>query len=101
MGFGVFHVTLSAGTMPGLDRFEVVADDGIRPVVLAPPPMLTYFAPGDGNGDGVVDVADLVQVILEWGPCPDPPASCGADADGDGMVGVGDLVLVILNWSGG
>ena len=29
--------------------------------------------PGDANGDGLVDVDDLVMVILGWGPCADPP----------------------------
>jgi hypothetical protein len=53
--------------------------------------------PGDVNGDGVVDVLDLVLVITGWGPCPPPP--CAADLDGDGEIGVGDLIQVIVNWS--
>ena len=52
----------------------------------------------DVNGDGVVDVEDLVQVILEWGTCPVPPADCAADVDGSGVVDVGDLVIVVLGW---
>ncbi len=55
--------------------------------------------PGDATGDGVVDVADLLSIILDWGPCPVPPASCPADLDGSGSVDVGDLVTVIVNWS--
>jgi hypothetical protein len=54
--------------------------------------------PGDVNGDGVVDVQDLVDVILAWGPC-DPPEDCYGDLNGDGVVDVQDLVMVILNWS--
>jgi hypothetical protein len=53
--------------------------------------------PGDTNGDGAVDVADVVVVILAWGPCP-PAEPCTADLDGNGQVDVNDLVLVILNW---
>jgi hypothetical protein len=48
---------------------------------------------GDVNGDGVVDVQDLVGVILMWGTA-DPDA----DVTDDGIVDVSDLVLVILNW---
>jgi hypothetical protein len=51
--------------------------------------------PGDVDGNGVVDVEDLVTVILSWGDC----MGCPADLDGDGMVGVTDMVIVILNWS--
>ena len=55
--------------------------------------------PGDVNGDGLVDVLDLVQVIVSWGPCPAPPQLCPADVDGSGAVDVLDLVLLIVNWS--
>ncbi|MHC4991832.1 MAG: hypothetical protein ACYTGC_12710, partial [Planctomycetota bacterium] len=53
---------------------------------------------GDINGDGMVDVDDLVLLILAWGPCPVPPAECPADINDSGMVDVDDLVLLILNW---
>jgi hypothetical protein len=47
------------------------------------------------NGDEVVDVVDLVDVVLGWGPCGQP---CDADVSGDGLVDVTDLVDVILGW---
>lgn len=56
---------------------------------------------GDLNGDGVVNVSDLLGVIGAWGPCPPPPASCPADfapGGGDGVVNVTDLLFVISNW---
>ena len=58
-----------------------------------PPPI-----PGDTNGDGVVNVTDLLAVIAAWGPCPAPPATCPADLNGDGLVNVADLLIVITNW---
>lgn len=52
--------------------------------------------PADVTGDGVVDVQDLVEIILAWGPCAAP---CIADVNDDGVVDVVDLVAVILAWS--
>ncbi len=49
---------------------------------------------GDVNGDGVVNVTDLLEVIGAWGACP----GCPADLNGDGVVNVTDLLLVIGNW---
>ena len=54
---------------------------------------------GDLNGDGSVDVADLMIVLAEWGPCPPPPATCPADLNGDGAVNVPDLLIILANWS--
>ncbi|MHC4946703.1 MAG: multiheme c-type cytochrome [Planctomycetota bacterium] len=55
--------------------------------------------PGDATGDGLVDVADLLLVLGEWGPCPAPPTECPADVDGTGEVDVSDLLMVLGNWS--
>ena len=55
---------------------------------------------GDVNGDGTVDVQDLVLVIVNWGPCPDL-GPCTGDLDGNGAVDVTDLVEVIVNWGTG
>jgi hypothetical protein len=52
--------------------------------------------PADANGDGVVNVSDMVLVVLSWGACPGLP--CAADVTGDGVVDVADLVAVVLAW---
>lgn len=70
-------------------KSEPVAMDVVVIDTLVPP------VNGDTNGDLVVDVTDLVNVILAWGAC-DPP--CPADGNCDGVVDVTDLVNVILNW---
>ncbi len=58
--------------------------------------------PGDANGDGAVNVADLLAVITAWGACPTLPVACPADIapfpGGDGQVNVSDLLLVVTNW---
>ncbi|MCH2148054.1 MAG: dockerin type I domain-containing protein [Phycisphaerales bacterium] len=53
--------------------------------------------PGDANGDGVVDVTDLLAVIYDWGVC-DPEGVCSGDLNGDGLANVDDLLMVIANW---
>jgi hypothetical protein len=53
----------------------------------------TPDCPADVTGDGAIDVEDLVEVVLNWGPC-----DCAADVTGNGVVDVEDLVEVILNW---
>ncbi len=53
---------------------------------------------GDLDGDGVVGILDLLILLSNWGPCPDPPAPCPADLDGDGNVGILDLLLLLSNW---
>ena len=54
----------------------------------------TGSIPGDVNGDGVVDVLDLLAVIAAWGNPGGPE-----DVNGDGIVDVLDLLLVLANWS--
>ena len=47
----------------------------------------------DINGDGNVDVSDVLAMVSAWGT-NDPDA----DVNGDGTVGVADLLLVIDGW---
>jgi hypothetical protein len=49
--------------------------------------------PGDINGDGYVNVTDLLVVIDAWGLTNSP-----ADVNGDGIVDVSDLLDVVGNW---
>jgi hypothetical protein len=51
---------------------------------------------GDHDGDGLVDVTDLLAVLGAWGPCPAP---CPEDGNQDGFVDVTDLLNVLANWS--
>jgi hypothetical protein len=50
--------------------------------------------PGDVNGDGFVNVTDLLAIMDVWGPCE----GCPADLNGDGVVDVTDLLEVVGNW---
>jgi len=50
---------------------------------------------GDLNGDGVIGVDDLLQMLAAWGVCE----GCVEDLDGDGVVGVDDLLLMLSLWT--
>ena len=50
--------------------------------------------PWDLNGDGVVNVLDLIELVMSFGPCED----CSADIDDDGIVNVLDLIALIMNF---
>ena len=50
--------------------------------------------PADINGDGFVDVVDLLAILAVWGDCPD----CPEDITGDGVVDVLDLLEVLGAW---
>jgi hypothetical protein len=61
--------------------------------------------PEDIDGNGTVDVDDLIAVVLGWGPCPGTcPPHCPPDIapigppQGNCSVDVDDLIAVILGW---
>lgn len=55
-------------------------------------PLPDCYADFDGNGS--VDVADVLTLINNWGSC----ASCPQDLNTDGNVDVGDLLILISAW---
>jgi hypothetical protein len=59
---------------------------------------LEPIPPGDANGDGVVNIDDLLLVINSWGLCQPPPSICPGDLNNTGATDVDDLLLVINNW---
>jgi hypothetical protein len=56
-----------------------------------PPPPVT----GDLNGDGVVNGADLGQLLAAWGAAP----GNAADFNGDGAIDGIDLGVLLANWT--
>jgi hypothetical protein len=53
----------------------------------------TPVCPADINGDGYVNVSDLLTVIDQWGFTNSP-----ADVNEDGIVNVSDLLIVVGSW---
>jgi hypothetical protein len=78
-----------AGTMSGGD-FTLVGGFWAGGAAADPGPTCT----GDLNGDGVVNVSDLLILFDSWGSCP----GCPADFNGDGVVNVSDLLILFDNW---
>ncbi len=80
-GNGVYTVTLTAGSAPGIDRFTVRIDDSLRPVTLMPDPALSIYAGSCyANCDGsttqpLLTVADF-SCFLDRFAAADPYANC-------------------------
>ncbi len=79
--------------------------DGVDTVTTTPDSIylevLTYL-PGDADGDGMVNIADVVYLInhiFGGGPPPDPLEA--GDANCDGMVNIADVVYLINYIFGG
>lgn len=93
VGDGVYEVPLSGDVRSGIDRFQVVVDDGVRPVTLMPLPQVVWAVPADADEDGDVDAVDFVA----WADCHDGPAlevlplCVGRDFDGDDRVTLRDF----------
>jgi hypothetical protein len=51
--------------------------------------------PEDLDGDGFVNIGDVLTALSDWGYC----ICCQSDLDGDGEVGINDLLSIIGAWS--
>ena len=86
--------------LAGLPRFvddpkTVDTGNGLPPIVdMGAYEFTGTVNPLDLTGDGVVDAADLAQLLADWGACP----GCPADLDGDGTIDADDLAELLANW---
>jgi hypothetical protein len=55
------------------------------------------LCPEDIFEDGIVNTADLLILLGNWGPCP-PEGPCPGDIDGSGAVGTADLLMLLAAW---
>ena len=51
----------------------------------------------DITGDGVVNAADLAQLLGKWGRCP-CPGCCPSDFNDDGVINAADLATLLGSW---
>jgi hypothetical protein len=74
---------------------QSVVEAGVDALLISATECFDAGIPGDANGDGQVDVADILAVIAAWGTSCN---NCTEDLDGSGFIDVADLLLVISNW---
>ncbi len=95
------YVVLAAGEGSISGAFSAVGSDqggSYQATIVGSDVVLTVVAPpvpGDVNGDGSVDGADLGLLLASWGPC-----ECNEDLNGDGVVDGADLGLLLASWTG-
>lgn len=85
-GIIAYDLWESQGRSAPLDMGSLVIDLDARP-----------SNPADLNGDGVVDVSDLLILLSNWGQCP-PGDECLGDINNDGVVNISDLLILLANW---
>ncbi len=78
------------GTPDGLGVEPVVTHDGTFTVTA--PPQSTLECPGDVDGNGVIDLSDLNQLLLAYTLAG--PANTAADVNADGEVNILDVIIV-------
>ncbi len=104
-GFGlldVTNVTLGTATIDlggfigtqtvTITRVRIAGDLTVTPIGTVDPE-----PDPDLNGDGVVNVFDLLILLDQWGACP-PDRECPADLTGNGAVDVFDLLTLLDAW---
>lgn len=78
-----------------IDNIVVNWPDGTSTVIIdVPTGRILEVRTADLNGDGVVNVPDLLALLAAWGPC----SGCPEDLDGNGIVDVLDLLQLLANW---
>lgn len=98
--------SLTAAQMDGEDAPSLFIGGGFTQVAGEPAAYAARWfgcpdaaLPTDLNGDGSVDVLDLLALLGAWGPCG-KPGDCPADLNGDGAVDVLDMLVLLGAWSG-
>ena len=56
------------------------------------------LCPSDVNGDGAINVLDLIKLLLCFGLPATPPCDTGQDINQDGVVNVLDLIELLLEF---
>jgi hypothetical protein len=79
-------------TSDGLASLATPATSGASAVALTG--LTGSNAPGDLDGDGFINTADIALLLLDFGACGGP--DCAADLDGTGAVDTADIALLLL-----
>jgi hypothetical protein len=82
----------------GLTDLATANDDPAGPTGGSVSVLLNLACQADTDGTSDVGFADLTNVLVNWGPCPEPPANCPWDFDRNGIVGFNDLTHLLVGW---
>ena len=98
---GRAQTNLALGWTPGIYTVQVTAE-GIQGSAnfTATSTELSGHLAADVNGDGLVDVEDLVLVAASFGLAPAPDVMPNTDVNGDGEVNDADVALVLAALEG-
>jgi hypothetical protein len=93
-GYGSLAATdIVLGTLD-LGEYGEVDLEGLRIAGQVTVTAIGTARPADINGDGVVDTADLLMLLADWGCTGD----CVGDVDDDGDTDTNDLLLLLGDW---
>ena len=101
---GDYHIQVESPASGAGQSPALISGDYEGRCLVDPPSIGAFEKPapaGDVNGNGAVNVDDLLWVINSWGDCP-ARIICKADiapVGGDGVVNVDDLLVVVNNWN--
>lgn len=91
------HVSLPGGAVfEFVDPEAVVSVDSVQGSIVRNVWQNAEPCVADIDGNGAVDVTDLLDLLASWGPC----GGCAADLDGSGTVDVTDLLAMLAAWGG-
>jgi hypothetical protein len=89
------HIQISPFPVGSGDTWVTIeAADGAEHKAFTNPIFLQFAIGGDSNGDGRVDVLDVLALISVWGEC----TGCPEDSNGDGFANTADLLELLDNW---
>ena len=87
---GRAQATITLGPNPGVNKIRVTAAQLTDPVIFTATAPEASQPVADINGDGIVNIQDMVLVSSNFGKTEQN----SADVNGDGVVNISDLVLV-------
>jgi T5SS/PEP-CTERM-associated repeat protein len=105
---GESPILVTSGDMTGNRVEDLITVNANQGTALGGPPSSVVIQPneseplppqipGDLNGDGVVNVSDLLILLGNWGPCVDCD-KCVGDLNDDCIINVSDLLELLANW---
>lgn len=96
-------LVVNPATLPPFSGYRAIDANAAGNILLSigfdgQPYVAKLLAPGDVNGDDIVNGVDLGAVLSRWGQSTGG-IRAAEDFDGDDLIGASDLAIVLANWS--